>query len=132
MVPDHKLLFIACESGDEAYFLGGDFQFDSCQSALYSASVGVQTQRYYPTESRTQFPEFDPKNRLTDNCGDIESMPQREAKGTESRNPDELEPEMPSLRCTGSQRRELKDIIDYYGEILRLRGRAPTEDEETE
>ena len=48
---------------EEAYFLAGVLNSIPCRTALYSASVGVQTQRYFPTDvSRVRLPEFSPKD----------------------------------------------------------------------
>ena len=59
IIPDHKLLFLTCHQGEEAHFLAGVLNSIPVRVALYSASVGVQTQSYYPTDiSRLQIPAF--------------------------------------------------------------------------
>jgi hypothetical protein len=60
VIPDHKLLFITCRSRDESYFIAGVLNSIPVRCALYGASVGVQTQSYYPTDiSRLKLPKFD-------------------------------------------------------------------------
>ena len=59
VVPDHTLLFLTSESEHEAHFLCGLLNSIPVRVALYGASVGVQTQRYFPTDvSRVKIPEF--------------------------------------------------------------------------
>jgi hypothetical protein len=59
VVPDHTLLFLTSQSEHEAHFLCGLLNSIPARVALYGASVGVQTQRYYPTDvSRVKIPEF--------------------------------------------------------------------------
>ena len=64
VVPDHTLLFLTSESQQEAHFLCGLLNSIPARVALYGASVGVQTQRYYPTDvSRVKIPEFRTKDK---------------------------------------------------------------------
>lgn len=61
VIPDHKLLFVAAASDDEAHYLAGVLNSSPCRVALFGASTGVQTQSYYPTDvSRIRIPTFDP------------------------------------------------------------------------
>ena len=137
IIPDHTLLFIACQRGDEAYFLAGVLNSIPARSALYSASVGVQTQRYYPTDiSRILLPAFDPKDS---NHHQIVVISKACHKGI-PKEPTSLQPTDEDVELAaavsamyGISKKELKHIIDYYGEIVRLRGRVPVaDDEETE
>ncbi|MEK7856522.1 MAG: N-6 DNA methylase, partial [Acidobacteriota bacterium] len=59
VVPDHTLLFLTSDSENEAHFFCGLLNSIPARVALYGASVGVQTQRYFPTDvSRVRLPEF--------------------------------------------------------------------------
>jgi hypothetical protein len=64
IIPDHKMLFIDCKREEEAYFLAGVLNSIPARCALYSASVGVQTQSYYPPDiSRIRLSAFDPQSK---------------------------------------------------------------------
>jgi hypothetical protein len=136
IIPDHKLLFIACQRSDEAYFLAGVLNSIPVRSALYSASVGVQTQSYYPTDvSRIKLPEFNPTEerhrevvRISKTC---------HAKAMEQENHRhlgdfELELAEAVSAMWSISRKELKHIVDYYGEIQTLRSRGQDDNEQPE
>lgn len=64
VIPDHGLLYLTCESGDEAHFMAGLLNSAPARLALWCSSVGVQTQRYFPTDvSRVRLPEFRDSNK---------------------------------------------------------------------
>src|SRR5262245_55725308 len=50
VVPDHTVLFIACDQATEAHVLCGLLNSGPARVALHCASMGVQTQRYFPTD----------------------------------------------------------------------------------
>lgn len=59
VIPDHTLLFITSDVDSEAYFISGVLNSIPARVGLYCASVGVQTQRYFPTDvSRVRLPDF--------------------------------------------------------------------------
>jgi hypothetical protein len=61
VVPDHTVLFVTCESENECHFIAGLLNSIPARVALHGASVGVQTQRYFPTDvSRLRIPLFKP------------------------------------------------------------------------
>ena len=135
IIPDHKLLFMACERADEAYFLAGILNSIPARSALYSASVGVQTQSYYPTDvSRIRLPEFSQGDEGHREVVRISKACHESATGGGvSLVPSDAEMELTAAVSAmwNISRKELKHIVDYYGEIqtLRSRGRATAEDE---
>ncbi len=60
VIPDHTVLFLVCKTENEAHFVCGLLNSIPARVALYGASVGVQTQRYFPTDvSRVKIPSFD-------------------------------------------------------------------------
>lgn len=134
VVPDHTLLFISCQTEDQAHFQAGILNSLPARSALYCASVGVQTQRYFPTDvSRIRLPEFDAKNethreivRLSRACH--EGSVRRNA----SRSPNDAEMKLAAVVSTmwSISRKELKDIIDFYREIQNLRSRGSASDDD--
>jgi len=137
IVPDHKVLFIDCKRREEAYFLAGVLNSIPVRCALYSASVGVQTQSYYPTDvSRIRLPEFNPKDNNHHQIVAISKACHKEtAKKRASLEPTDGERQLAAAVSAmyGISPKELKYIMDYYGEIVSLRGRAPVaDDEETE
>jgi SAM-dependent methyltransferase len=131
VIPDHKLLFIACENGDEAHFLAGVLNSVPVRCALYSASVGVQTQSYYPTDvSRVRLPEFDPKNKLHCKVVDLSRGLHKSARNADSVEQAEREAELaatvaPLWNISAS---ELKRLFSYYEELRSLRGKTIAED----
>jgi hypothetical protein len=136
VIPDHTLLFLTCQSKDEAYFIGGVLNSIPCRAALYSASAGVQTQRYFPTDvSRIRLPEFDPKDskhreviRLSISCHES-------ADGTRSVDaPSKEEIELAGIvsELWKIDRKEQQHVMDYYTEILTFRSRHGGVQEEAE
>jgi hypothetical protein len=136
VIPDHTLLFLTCESREEAYFLGGILNSIPCRAALYSASAGVQTQRYFPTDvSRIRLPEFDPKDsrhvevvRLSTSCHDS-------ADGKKSVDvPCKEEIELAGIvsELWKITKKEQRHVMDYYTEILTFRSRHSGAQEEAE
>jgi methylase of polypeptide subunit release factors len=134
-IPDHTLLFIACEGNDEAHFFAGMLNSIPSRSALYSASVGVQTQRYFPTDvSRIRLPEFDGSNELQGEVIRISKACHENASagsaGVMSVGPTELEMKLAdaAARIWSIREEELKDLVEYYYEIQMLRKRRPAPD----
>jgi hypothetical protein len=84
VIPDHTLLFLTSDSEGEAHFICGLLNSAPARVALYGASVGVQTQRYFPTDvSRVKIPKFsarDTRHRaiaaLSVECHDRAATPQ--------------------------------------------------------
>jgi len=136
VIPDHTLLFLTCESRDEAYFLGGVLNSIPCRAALYSASAGVQTQRYFPTDvSRIRLPEFDPKDirhqevvRLSVACHETaDGSRSVDIPGKEELKLAEVVSELWKISS-----KEQQYVTDYYTEILSFRSRYVELDEEVE
>jgi len=132
VIPDHKLLFIACDDSDEAYFLAGILNSIPVRASLYSASVGVQTQSYYPTDvSRIRLPEFDAKNEVHREVVRIsQACHKMLAGGRVSPVPNDAEMELATVvsGIWNISRRELRAIIGFYGEIQALRSRGSAHD----
>ena len=128
VVPDHTLLFIACEVEDEAYFLAGVLNSIPVRAALYSASVGVQTQRYYPTDvSRVRLPEWDKKDTLHREVCRI-SRRCHEAAGSEEKIVAPIESEMELAEAVSQiwsiSPKEQGHLVRFYKEIQTLRKRG--------
>ena len=136
VVPDHTLLFIACQTEDEAYFQAGLLNSLPARSALYSASVGVQTQRYFPTDvSRVLLPQYQPEDSMHREVVRI-SRACHEGAAEGEKHPRLSDVEMELAIAVSAMwnisRKELKHIVDYYGEIQSLRsGRLAPGDRET-
>lgn len=133
VMPDHTLLFIACQEEDEAYFQAGLLNSLPARSALYSASVGVQTQRYFPTDvSRIGLPMFSAREerhrevvRLSRACH------KRVPSGTGPFVPSDIEIELATAVSAiwNISENELRHIVDYYIEIQTLRNRRAAADD---
>jgi hypothetical protein len=132
IIPDHKVLFMACGREDEAYFLAGILNSIPVRAALYSASVGVQTQSYYPTDvSRIGLPEFSPGDerhvrivRISKACHEKATV------GRVSLAPNAAERELAAAVSPiwNIPSKELGYIMAYYGEIVTLRSRTASDD----
>jgi hypothetical protein len=131
VIPDHTLLFLTCESRDEAYFLAGVLNSIPCRAALYSASGGVQTQRYFPTDvSRIRLPEFDTQNDTHREIIKISVGCHRAAeqgKLGDTPTNEELSLAERVSEMWGIKPKELERITDYYRDILAFRGRQDPE-----
>ncbi len=135
VIPDHTLLFITCRSKDESYFLSGVLNSIPVRIALYSASSGVQTQRYFPTDiSRVQLPELEFNNRdhvevirLSKTCHEIMSQ------GNDHNNLAETEAELSEVvgSVLGLSSKELKYLKSYYNQIQHFRKREILTDNES-
>ncbi len=134
IIPDHKLLFIACEQADEAYFLAGILNSIPVRCALYSASVGVQTQSYYPTDvSRIRLPKFSPGDESHRKVIRISRACHEKATGGGVFPvPSDVEIELATAVSAmwNISGKELRHIVDYYIEIQTLRSRRATADDE--
>ncbi|MGH9453008.1 MAG: hypothetical protein ACRD2O_03455 [Terriglobia bacterium] len=135
VIPDHTLLFITFDEEDEAFYYAGLLNSLPARAALYSASVGVQTQRYFPTDvSRVVLPDFNSKEKDHREVVRISKECHKKAvHGAGSFTPSEAELELSAAVSTmwNISRDELKHVADYYAEIqtLRSRVRAQAEDE---
>jgi len=133
VVPDHTLLFISCKTQDEAYFQSGLLNSLPVRAALYSASVGVQTQRYFPTDvSRVRLLEFDAKNEVHREVVRISQACHKGAiRARASLAPNDAEMELATAvsGIWGISRKELKRIVDFYGDIQTLRSRGCDRDQ---
>jgi SAM-dependent methyltransferase len=124
VVPDHKLSFITCGEQDEAYFLAGVLNSIPARTALYSASVGVQTQSYYPTDvSRIRLPGYTPKDAAHREIVRLSKGCHRAATAEEPKTLAKLEIELAeaSAQIWGLSRKELRSLVAYYNEILTFR-----------
>ncbi|MBI3873007.1 MAG: hypothetical protein HY304_08045 [candidate division Zixibacteria bacterium] len=137
VIPDHKLLFLVCSCAEEAHFVAGLPNSIPARAALYSASVGVQTQADYPTDvSRIRLPDCDPKNavhrnvvRLSQECHEIARADggsgQLVALGTDLASATSDIGKIPSS--------EREPLMAYYTKIRSFRKRAaPSESMEEE
>jgi len=136
VIPDHTLLFLTCQSRDEAYFLGGVLNSIPCRAALYSASAGVQTQRYFPTDvSRIRLPQFDPKDSRHGDVVRLSISCHESADGSRSVDaPSKEEIELAGIvsELWKIARKEQQHVMDYYTEILTFRSRHGGVQEEAE
>ncbi len=133
VIPDHKLLFITCQGRDESYFLAGILNSVPSRSALYSASVGVQTQSYYPTDvSRLRLPGFKPGEETHREIVRISKACHKAATNEDSALLSEAEKELAVAvsRIWDISAKELKHLTNYYEEIQSLRKRKAVEDDE--
>jgi hypothetical protein len=132
-VPDHKLLFVTCEAEDEAYFLAGLLNSIPVRAALYSASVGVQTQSYYPTDiSRVILPTFDVENKAHCRIAKISRQCHEEAARTPNHAVSmALEKELALCVAPLWNMSNMESLLlfDYYKEIQSLRKRIKTSPE---
>ena len=128
-IPDHTLLFLTCDSEEEAYFTAGTLNSIPCRTALYSASSGVQTQRYFPTDvSRIRLPNFEAKERLHREIVSLSEACHRAAAAhDESMAQAPLKEEIELARRVaeiwGLSATELTHVTDYYSQILTFRQR---------
>ncbi len=135
VVPDHKLSFITCGEQDEAYFLAGVLNSIPARTALYSASVGVQTQSYYPTDvSRIRLPGYSPKDATHREVVRLSKACHKAATAQELKALAQLEIELAQAAAPiwGMSSKELRTLVDYYNELLTFRasGRDVEESEE--
>ena len=134
IIPDHKLLFLTCHHAEEAHFLAGVLNSIPVRVALYSASVGVQTQSYYATDiSRLQIPAFNGNEeihieiaRISEQCHELAA---NSAESVELR---ELEARLSATVATiwKISKRELTVLDGYYREILTYRGKSALADQQ--
>jgi hypothetical protein len=126
VIPDHTLLFLTSDREDEAYYLAGLLNSIPARVALYCSSVGVQTQRYFPTDvSRVKLPEFDSSSaghrqivRLS------KSFHKRAAEGDEEgTETSEFELASAVAEVWGIKKGELAVLNEAYRELKSLRGR---------
>ena len=137
VIPDHTLLFIACQEEDEAYFQAGILNCIPARAALYSASVGVQTQRYFPTDvSRIRLPEFNPRDKSHRDVVRMSRECHEKVKSSGAflgPNDEEIELAGTIAPMWNISIKELKRLMAYYGQIQNLRSRGTAVDDgETE
>lgn len=126
MIPDHTLLFMTCSLEDEAYFYAGLLNSIPCRVSLYSASVGVQKQRYFPTDvSRVKLPKYEPGNhshatvvRISRNCHETAEIAAEKA---------EIDLAHKTADIWGISKRELALVEQYYETIKEFRSRDKQE-----
>lgn len=135
VIPDHTLLFLTCNSEDEAYFIAGSLNSIPARVALYSASVGVQTQRYFPTDvSRIRLTRFEPEDevhreivRISKECHRIATH----GDDVTALHEKEIELATAASHIWGISNKELKHLDNYYRAIRTFRKRAPAADDST-
>jgi hypothetical protein len=128
IIPDHKLLFITCDTRGEAYFLAGLLNSVPARAALYSASVGVQTQSYYPTDvARIRLPEFDESKELHRDIVRISKECHRQAT-LDPKDVAQKGLELELAQCASGlwniSTKEAVSLLAYYSEIRILRKRS--------
>jgi hypothetical protein len=131
VVPDHTLLFLTSNSADEAHFLCGLLNSVPARVALYGASVGVQTQRYFPTDvSRVKIPAFAAKEKDHQAIVSLSRECHKEAvRGKDVRS---LEDQLATAaaRLWGISEKEIDYLTRAYEEILSFRRQGIEEREE--
>ncbi|MCK6485058.1 MAG: N-6 DNA methylase [Phycisphaerae bacterium] len=132
VVPDHTVLYLTAGTEEEAHFLAGLLNSGPGRAALYSASVGVQTQRYFPTDvSRVQLPDFDAKNRMHRRTVEL-SRKLHELAATDGWGGDEeLEKKLSQTTSEiwGLNDTESEAVMDYYRELKQFRRRVRPDDD---
>jgi hypothetical protein len=124
VVPDHKLSFIRCDERDEAYFLAGVLNSIQARTGLYSASVGVQTQSYYPTDvSRVRLPSYMARDSVHRDVVRISKACHKAAEKGETARLVQLERELSQIVSPiwDISNKELRHVLKYYGELLAFR-----------
>jgi len=129
VIPDHKLLFINCQSLDESYFLAGLLNSVPVRCALYGASVGVQTQSYYPTDiSRLKLPEFNSANPTHAEIVEISKRCHEASMKEQTNEVVTLESKLAAAVSNLWQISQMEQhaVQMHYNEVLSLRGRRAT------
>jgi hypothetical protein len=122
IVPDHTLLFLTCESAEESHFLAGLLNSIPARVALYSASVGVQTQRYFPTDvSRVRLPTLMPSAGTHGEVVRLSKLCHEQASSGSDTNNTELELAHVAASIWSISDKELKYIFNAYEEIQGFR-----------
>jgi hypothetical protein len=130
VIPDHSVLYLRCDSAEEGHFMAGLLNSPAARVALYCASVGVQTQRYFPTDvARVRVPEFRPGDtahreiaRLSEECHTLAEDGNAEAlKATEA------ELAHAAAAIWGITAKELDKVLATYDAIRRFRRGAAFE-----
>ncbi len=105
--------------------MAGVLNSPPARAALYSASVGVQTQRYFPTDvSRVHLPAFDESNEIHQRVVELSMWFHEAARsGAHLDQFGKMEMELadavaPLWKLKG---RELRDILSYYRELQEYR-----------
>jgi hypothetical protein len=127
VIPDHTLLFITCDSASEAYFIAGLLNSVPARTALYCASVGVQTQRYFPTDvSRVKIPTFRPSDtdhreviRLSKACHELAAS----GSSADSLNGVEHDLTRAAANIWSISGRQVRELVKFYGELCEFRQR---------
>jgi hypothetical protein len=124
VIPDHSLLYVTCDTGEEAYFMAGLLNSAPARLALWCASVGVQTQRYFPTDvSRVRLPDLKPGDkthntviRLSEECHTLAAANGRNGLASAE---DELNQAVASI--WGITAKELDQLLVVYDEVRAFR-----------
>ncbi|MEX0802237.1 MAG: N-6 DNA methylase [Candidatus Binatia bacterium] len=126
VIPDHTVLFLTSDTEEEAYFIAGLLNSAPGRAALYSASVGVQTQRYFPTDvSRLLLPEFNAKERTHHEVAELS----RELHDSAETDPDNTNTDVESrlsdatAELWGLDPSESEAIMSYYCQLQQFRRR---------
>lgn len=136
VIPDHTLLFLACDGGDEAFFLAGLLNSIPARLALYCASVGVQTQRYFPTDvSRVRLPEFSESlaaHREIVRLSRISHEHAQDPNGPPTQGADaQTELSRAAAKLWWLTNKELAAAVATYRDIRNLRSRRPDRERST-
>ena len=124
VVPDHKLSFITCDEQDEAYFLAGVLNSIPVRVALYSSSVGVQTQSYYPTDvSRIRLPAYKPKDVAHKEIVRVSKTCHKAASQEDTERLAQLEVELAHTVAPiwSISDNELTSLVEYYSQLVTFR-----------
>ena len=137
VVPDHTVLFIACQSADEAHFFCGLLNSIPSRVALYCCSVGVQTQRYFPTDvARVKLPAFGPSDEVHRSVVRLSKLCHKEASGANDASAlNSLERELTKTVAPiwGISQREVSVVAHAFEEIQgfrKFRGNADKDEGE--
>jgi hypothetical protein len=126
VIPDHTLLFLSCDQADEAFFLAGLLNSIPVRVGLYCASVGVQTQRYFPTDvSRVRLPKLDPSAKAHQDIVRLSQLCHEEAlKGANQSRASELELAKAVASVWEVNVKALAALVQAYDEISTFRSRG--------
>ncbi len=127
VIPDHTLLFLTCDQADEAFFLAGLLNSIPARVALHCASVGVQTQRYFPTDiSRVRLPKFKRSAKAHRGIVRLSEQCHKEVSaGADQSRASELELAKAAAAVWEIDDRELAVLVQAYDDIGTFRSRSP-------
>src|SRR5207249_4911429 len=121
------------ESAEEAYFIAGLLNSAPARLALWCSSVGVQTQRYFPTDvSRVRLPELKASDktqlnvtRLSEECHSLAARGDWKAVALAE---EELNHAVAGVWEITAK--ELDGLLVAYEEVKGFRAASPTEEED--